>query len=135
MPLIPIDPQLIEPFNRAIMRLLRPSHLRDERYVTDYYCPVIRHPDGVQWPLLALPDTETVPIHVEADGEELEQLLNVFVANNGITKEEADGIKQAVAAMVGNEVRLADMVPQSWQPYILTVEQAIAAGYIQPAAG
>lgn len=135
MPLIPIDPQLIEPFNRVIMRLLRPSHLRDERYVTDYYCPVIRHSDGVQWPLLALPDTETVPIHVEADGEELEQLLNVFVANNGITKEESDGIKQAVAAMVGNEVRLADMVPQSWQPYILTVEQAIAAGYIQPAAG
>lgn len=135
MPLIPIDPQLIEPFNQSIMRLLMPSHLRNERYVTDYYCPVIRHPDGVQWPLLALPDTETVAIHVEADGEELEQLLGVFVANNGITKEEADEIKRAVAAMVGNEVRLADMVPQSWQPYILTVEQAIAAGYIQPAAG
>lgn len=133
MPLIPIDPQLIEPFNQAIMRLLRPSHLRDANYTTDYYCPVIRHPDGVQWPLLALPDTETVPIHVEADGAELEQLLNVFVANNGITQAESDGIKQAVGGMVGKEVRLADMVPPSWQPYILTVEQARAAGYIEPA--
>lgn len=135
MPLIPIDPQLIEPFNRAIMRLLRPSHLRDVRYVTDYYCQVIRHPDGVQWPLLALPDTETVPIHVQANGAELEQLLAIFVANNGITQAEADGIKQAVAGMVGQQVRLAGMIPPSWQPYILTVEQAQAAGYIQTAAG
>jgi hypothetical protein len=130
MPLIPIDPQLIEPFNQAIMRLLRPSHLRDERYVTDYYCPVIRHPDGVQWPLLALPDTETVPIHVEADGAELEQLLAIFVANNGITQAEADGIRSAVASMVGSQVRLADMIPPSWQQYVLTREQAVATGYI-----
>jgi hypothetical protein len=31
-------------------------------------------------------------------------------------------------------VRLADMVPPSWQPYILTVEQAISEGYIQTGA-
>lgn len=130
MPLIPVDPQLIEPFNRAIMRLLRPSHLRDERYVTDLYCPLIWHPDGVQWPLMDLPDTETVPIHVEATGAELNQLLAMFVANNGITQAEADGITSAVASMVGTEVRLADMIPVSWQQYVLTREQAIAAGYI-----
>ena len=130
MPLIPIDPQLIQPFNQAIMRLLRPSHLRDQSYVTDQYCGIISHPNGTAWPLLSLPDTETVPIHVHADGGELRQLLDIFVANNGITKEESDGIKQAVAGMVGQTVRLADMVPPSWQPYILTVEQAIDQGYI-----
>jgi hypothetical protein len=130
VPLIPIDPQLIQPFNQAIMRLLRPSHLRDQSYVTDQYCGIISHPNGTAWPLLSLPDTETVPIHVNADGGELRQLLDIFVANNGITKEESDGIKQAVAGMVGQTVRLADMVPPSWQPYILTVEQAIDQGYI-----
>lgn len=133
MPLIPVDPQLIQPFNRAIMRLLRPSHLRDGSYGTDYYCPVIYHPSGLGWPLLALPDTESVPIHVQATGAELEQLLDVFVANNGITQAEANGIKQAVAGMVGKNARLADMVPPSWQPYILTTEQAIEQGYIEQA--
>jgi len=130
MILILIDPQLVVPFNRAIMRLLYPSHLRDASYITDVYCDVIYHPDGVQWPLLVLPDTETVPIHIQASGFELSQLLDIFVLNNGITQQEADEIKSGVLGLVGQQVNLSNLIPASWQPYVFTFEQAIQAGYI-----
>lgn len=130
MILILIDPQLVAPFNRAIMRLLYPSHLRDTSYVTDVYCDVIYHSDGVQWPLLVLPDTETVPIHIEASGFELNQLLDVFVLNNGITQQEADEIKSVVLSLSGQQVNLSSLIPESWQPYVFTFEQATQLGYI-----
>jgi len=129
MPFVIINPELIDPFNRAIMRLLRPEHLRDADYVTDFYCGTVSHPDGETWPLLDLPDTEQVPIHIEAEGLELKQLLDIFVLENGITQEEADGIKAAIGAVRGQQVRVADFIPESWQPYVLTREQAIAGGW------
>jgi hypothetical protein len=133
MPLVPIDPQLTQHFNRSIMRLLRPSHLRDESYVTDFYCGVIEHPSGDPqfWPLLDLPDTETVPVHLEADGAELAQMLDVFVANEGLTKQEAGGLKATIPLLRGQAVRIADVIPASWQPYIMTRQQAEAAGYLR----
>jgi hypothetical protein len=130
MPLIPIDPQLVTHFNRSIMRLLRPAHLRDESYVTDFYCNVIHHPtDATQWPLLDLPDTETVPVHVEADGAELANMLNAFVTGNGLTREEADGLMGMIPHLRGQQVRMADMIPESWRQYIKTREEAAALGY------
>ena len=131
MPLVPIDPQLVDHFNRSIMRLVRPSHLRDENYVTDFYCSTIKHPtDATAWPLLDLPELETVPIHVDATGEELDFMLGVFVQNQGLTAEEAEGIKGAVGMLRGQQIRIADMIPASWQPYILTREQAEQLGYL-----
>jgi hypothetical protein len=130
MPLIPIDPQLVAHFNRSIMRLLRPAHLRDENYVTDFYCNVIYHPTGLtQWPLLDLPETETVPIHVEADGVELANMLEAFVTGNGLTREEADGLMGMIPHLRGRQVRMADMIPESWRQYILTHDEARVAGY------
>ncbi len=129
MPLVPIDVQLVEHFNRSIMRLLRPAHLRDG-YVTDSYCHVHTHPtDQTAWPLLDLPETETVPIHVEADGVELAEMLDGFVAGNGLTLQEAEQLKATIPMLRGQEVRIADMIPASWQPFVMTREQAQAAGY------
>ena len=135
MPLVPIDPRLVGHFNRSIMRLLRPAHTRDEKYVTDYYCGVIEHPSGDPqfWPLLDLPENETVPIHIEADGAELSQMLDGFAAGGGLTVEEAATLKQTVPMLRGQSVRIADMIPASWQPYIMTREQAQAAGYFEAA--
>lgn len=133
MPLVPINPLLAVPFSRSLMRLLRPSHLRDANYMTDMYCAVIEHPaaDGTTatWPLLDLPETQTVPIHIEASGEELIELLAVFVNDGALTQQEADGISGAVQAVAGQEVRIADFIPPSWVPYVLTREQAAQAGY------
>lgn len=123
-----IRPGQAAEFSRGLARLMRPSHLRDASYVTDYYCPIIVHPSN-GWAALVLPETETVPIHLEADGHELADVLSVFVADAALTTEEAAGIGQAVFAMRGQEVRIADFVPASWSQAVLTQAQAQADGW------
>jgi hypothetical protein len=120
-------PQHAEQLSRSIMRLLRPSHLRGDGW-TDLYCSVLTHPTSGQT-ALALPDEETVPIHVESDGAELAALLAVFVADEALTQQEADGIAAAVQANAGQLVRVADFIPPSWAAYVLTHEQMDAAGW------
>jgi len=127
MPYVIVAPQHAEQLSRSIMRLLRPSHLRGEGW-TDLYCPVLTHPTSGQ-KAVALPEEETVPIHVEADGAELAELLAVFVADNALTQEEADGIRASVVANAGKLVRVADFIPPSWSAYVLTTEQMSDGGW------
>lgn len=123
-----ISPTEAEPFSRGLARLMRPSHLRDESYVTDLYCQIIEHPSN-GWAALVLPETETVPIHLESDGAELRSVLDIFVTRGSLTAQEADGITAAVQAYHGREVRIADFVPPSWSQAVMTQEQAEAAGW------
>lgn len=131
---VKIDPSLAVSFSRGLMRLLRPEHLRDENY-TDLYCPIQEHPDAdgtfATWTLLVLPETELIPIHLEADGSELSALLDIFVSANALTEEEASGIKAGIQAAAGTTVSVAGFVPPSWAPFIMTIEQATAAGYFE----
>jgi hypothetical protein len=130
------DAALAGPLSEALYQLMRPPHVRDERDGSRYYCEVIEHPSGNGWAVLALPATEMVPIHVEADGEYLGQILSVFVDNKALTQEEADGIIAAVQAVAGTQVEVASFIPPSWQPYILADRAAaIAAGYIVESEG
>lgn len=123
-----IRPQHAEQFSRGLCRLLRPSHLRKAEDVTDLYCEVIQYPSG-EWSALVLPETETVPIHLEADGSEMAELLAVFVRDQALTEQEAAGIGQAVIGMRGREVRIADFIPPSWSQAVLTEEQAREMGW------
>jgi hypothetical protein len=84
---------------------------------------------------LALPGEETVPIHVEADGDELAALLGVFVSDGALTKAEADGIAAAVRENAGHIVRIADFIPPSWSPYVLTHQQMEAGGWFPHPSG
>jgi hypothetical protein len=127
MPYVLTAPQHAEQLSRSIMRLLRPSHLREENW-TDLYCSVLTHPTSGQT-ALALPDEETVPIHVESDGAELAALLAVFVADGALTQPEADGIVAAVQAHAGQKVRVADFIPPSWAAWTLTHEQMVDGGW------
>jgi len=127
MPYVLTAPQHAEQLSRSIMRLLRPSHLREENW-TDLYCEVLVHPASGQT-ALALPDQQTVPIHVEADGAELAALLAVFVADEALTQQEADGIVAAVQAHAGQRVRVADFIPPSWAEWTLTHEQMVDGGW------
>jgi hypothetical protein len=61
--------------------------------------------------------------------EPLAKVLAAFVQGGGLTQAELDGIIGAVQAMAGQTVRIVDMIPASWQPYIMSKEQATAAGY------
>lgn len=127
MPYVIVATQYAEQLSRSIMRLLRPSHLREDNW-TDLYCGVLTHPTNGQ-AALDLPDEEQVPIHVEADGEELAALLAVFVSDGALTQAEASGINAAVRANAGKRVRVADFIPPSWAGNVKTHEQMDAAGW------
>lgn len=128
MPYVLISPTTAEQFNRGLCRLLRPEHLRDEHYVTDFYCTMLTHPSG-GWMALDLPDVETVPLHLEATGEELAAVLDIFVQDGALTKQEADGLVNAVQIYAGQEVRIADFIPANWSAHVLTREEMEAAGW------
>ena len=128
MPYVLISPEQAEPFSRALCRLMRPTHLRDESYVTDLYCPMHTHPSN-GWMALELPDVETVPVHTQATGEEMTEVLQVFVGKGSLTAQEAQGIGGAVGAFVGKSVRIADFVPPSWQDKVFTREQMDEQGW------
>lgn len=130
MPYVLVAPQHAEQLSRSIMRLLRPSHLRGDNW-TDLYCAVIRHPTSGQ-AALALPDEEVVPIHVDADGQELAAMLGVFVADNALTQQEADAIVAAVRSQAGNRVRIADFVPPSWAGNVMTEHEMREAWWFPP---
>ena len=125
-----LDAAAAEPLSEALFQLMRPPHVRDDRDGSRYYCEVIPHPSGNVWAVLALPETEQVPIHVEADGAYLQAILSGFVASGAMTQEELGGIVAAVTQVAGQQVAIASFVPPSWQPYILDRAGAVAAGYI-----
>ena len=127
---VSVAPTHAHELSRSLMRLLRPAHLRQESW-TDLYCGVLTHPETGQT-VLALPETETVPVHMEATGEELADLLRIFVVDPAITQAEADGIVSAVQGNAGTEVRIADFIPPSWAPYVLSHEQILADGWLPP---
>lgn len=128
MPYVLAAKQHAEQLSRSMMRLLRPSHLRGDDW-TDMYCPVIEHNGQAA---LALPDGETVPVHLEADGSELIELLGVFVTDGALTQEEADGIAAAVQANAGQYVAIADFIPPSWQQWVFTQQQMADMGWPVP---
>lgn len=132
MPYVLISPEQAEPFSRALCRLMRPTHLRSERDVTDLYCPVHYH-ESNGWAALELPDTETVPVHIDATGAELMAEMQIFVQKGSLTLQEAQGIGGAVGAMKGAPVRIADFVPPSWQDKVKTREQMDEEGWFPKA--
>lgn len=127
-----VAPQHAEQLSRSLMRLLRPSWLREDGW-TDLYCAVLRHPSNGQ-AALALPETEQVPIHIEATGEELSAILYAFVAGEVLTEDDVAGVAAAVRAHAGQTVRVVDFIPPSWSQWVLTQEQAEAGGWfpVQP---
>ncbi len=122
-----IRPEVADEFNKSLMYLLMPEHLRDN-YTTIYYCGKIIHPTN-GYAALVMPENETVPIHIESSGDELDDLLNLFVSDNALTQEEADVISQQVIDSKGQSISILDLVPDSWKPFVLTYEQADAAGW------
>ena len=122
-----INPAVADEFNRSLMRLLRPEHLRDN-YTTEFYCGKIVHPTN-GYAAMVMPENETVPIHIEAADDELDDLLNIFVADAALTQDEADTIKQQVIDSKGQSISILDLIPPSWSSYVVTFEQMDANGW------
>jgi hypothetical protein len=127
---VPIRSDAAAFLSAAIYQLTRPQSVRDERDVSAYYCSWSVHPTRPEVSVLELPESEDIPVHSKADGEALRQLLGFFVPTGEITAEEVDGIADAVVTMAGQRVQVAALIPPSWQPYVMTREQAIALGWL-----
>ena len=127
MPYVVVKAEHAKFLNEAIMRLLVPSHLREDDW-TDLYCPMIKHPQ-LGYIALILPDVEKVPLHIEADGLELQQIMSIFVNDGAITQEEAGFIVGAVRSYAGQTVKIADFLPPSWSGNVFTEEQMIQGGW------
>jgi hypothetical protein len=119
---VPVDPRLIEGLTMGLGELATPGRGLP-------YAPIIPHPSGQAWPVLQLRGEDIVPISLAANADPLVQVLTVFVQNQGLTQEEMDGIIGAVGTQAGQVVRIADMMPASWQPYIMDRATVEAAGY------
>lgn len=127
---IPILSSKAAQLSQAIFQLSRPPSIRDSNDVSTYYCAWKQHPTRPEVCSLAVPESDTIPIHVVSDGALLNSTLADFVPTE-LTQAEADGLAAAVLANAGQRVNVADLIPASWQPYVMTKKQAIAAGWIQ----
>jgi len=56
-------------------------------------------------------------------------MLQVFVDDGALSQEEMDGIVTALAGLGGEQVRILDFIPASWQDFVLTKEQMDADGW------
>lgn len=131
---VPVHIDAAADLNRQIYELTQPDAVRDPNNVSEFYCGMYQHPQ-IPFAVLELPEEDTIPIHLAADPSGLVSVLGPFVQQKQITQEELDGIVGAVQALAGQRFAPSSMIPPSWQPYVMTREQAIEAGYIpQPEA-
>jgi hypothetical protein len=119
---VPVDPRLIEQLSRGLYALIDPDR-------PGLYAGIIWHPTNQAWPVLQLRGEDVVPISLAANPQPLIDVLTVFVDNQGLTQAEFDKLLGDVQSGAGQVVRIAEVIPDGWQPYIRTREEAAALGY------
>lgn len=120
---IPAASKLAEQLSRALFALV----YGDKK--PGLYARVIAHPSGEGYSLLAVRSDDVIPVALAVDPQPLIDVLQISIDDGALTQRELDGIAQAVSAMAGKPVKLIDFVPPSWKPYVMTAQQARAAGY------
>lgn len=126
---VPVHIDAAAELNRQLYKLTQPDAVRDPHNVSEFYCAMYEHP-SIPFSVLELPETDTIPIHLAANPSGLQAVLSPFVSQGQITQAELDAIVGAISMLGGQRFRPADMIPPSWQQYVLTKEQAIEQGYI-----
>lgn len=126
---VPVHNDAAAELNRQLYELTQPDAVRDNRNASQFYCRMYVHP-LISFTVLELPEEDTIPIHLAADPSGLVAVLGPFVQQGQITQAELDAIVGAVQSLAGQRFAPASMIPSSWQPYVLTREQAIEQGYI-----
>lgn len=131
---LPVATQAAPVLSRLIQQLARPESVgRDD--VTIYYCGWEPHPTRTDVVCLAIPEADTVPIYPDANGLEqstqtLAALLAPFVQLGNLTEQEVSGLVAGLTAAQGQRVMVADLIPASWQPYMMDRDQAELGGWI-----
>lgn len=114
----------------AALALSKSLYSLIEKQKEGMYCRIIPHPTRKDVVTLQLRKTDLVPVALGADPSPLVEILTPFVGKE-MTQEELDNIVKAVQDNAGNQVLLTDLIPASWQQYVMTKEQARAAGWIK----
>lgn len=126
---VPVHNDAAAELNRQLYELTQPDSVRDGQNTSQFYCRMFQN-QQIPFAVLELPEEDTIPIHLAADASGLVAVLRPFVEQGQITQDELNGIVGAVQMLAGQRFAPSSMIPPSWQPYILTREQAIEAGYI-----
>jgi hypothetical protein len=121
---IPAAPHIAERLSRALYSLVVPGG-------DGLFAGVIPHPQELGYPLLQFRSTDIVPIAIGAGPSALDEVLQITVDEAALTEQEKDDIVAAVSAMAGQSVEIVDFIPASWQPFVMTREQAEQAGYFE----
>lgn len=127
---VPIRSDAAPYLSAAIHQLTRPQSVRDLRDVSAYYCAWHIHPTRPEVSALEIPELEDIPIHTAADADALGEMLAAFVASGELQQAEVDGMVQAITSLAGQRIQVAALIPPSWQPFVMTREQAIATGWL-----
>lgn len=126
---VPVHNDAAAELNRQLYELTQPDAVRNNRNASQFYCRMFQN-QAIPFTVLELPQEDTIPIHLAADPSGLVAVLGPFVEQGQITQQELDAIVGAVQMLAGQRFAPSSMIPPSWQPYILTRQQAIEQGYI-----
>ena len=120
---VPIAKEAAYRLSKALFGLISPGK-------DGMYCGIIPHPTRTDVVTLQLRTTDLVPVALGADASSLVEILTPFVGRE-MTQKELDDIVAAVQANAGKVAALTDLIPPSWQQYVMTREVALATGWIQ----
>lgn len=126
---VPIHIDKGEELNRQLYKLTQPDGIRDPNNVSEFYCGMYAHP-SIPFVALEFPEQDTIPIHLSSNVSGVYNALAIFVDQGQITQQELETIISTLQSNAGQRINPANMIPSSWQQYILTREQAISQGYI-----
>jgi hypothetical protein len=115
-------PSVAEPLSRALYKVVNPDG-------EGLYARVYDAPEGLEYSILEFRINDVVPIALGADPTPLADALAITVEDGALTQEEVDTIVDAISAYAGQEIKLADFIPASWQDKRTTKEGAIELGY------
>ena len=121
---VPIATESAVYLSKAIYSLINPLE-------EGMYCGVIPHPTRPEVCTLQLRQSDIVPVHVAANPQQLQEVLSPFVAQQQLTQVELDGIVGSIGQLGGKDVRIVDLIPPSWQPYVMDKEAAKSQGWIK----
>jgi hypothetical protein len=119
---VPIATDSAEYLSRALYGLIVPGG-------DGLYCGIIPHTTRPEVVALQLRSSDMIPIALGADPTPLALVLQPFVDMGNLTELELQILVGGIQAMAGQSITVADFIPASWQPYVMTDEQAVEQGY------
>lgn len=126
--LVYADPDVALNLSKALFSVIYPD--AEGQYAQVFYHPsYVEGAENNEYAVLAFKQTDTVPISLQADPSLLASALQITVDEGALTQEEVDNLVGAISLYAGQEINLADFIPESWQSKIVDFEEVKSQGY------